>query len=186
MNLILVGFMASGKTSAGRRIGRRLGFRFMDTDQFIESEQGTTISEIFDIGSEEYFRGLEVQLLNRIQSLDNYIFATGGGILATDGNMAQLKLLGTVVFLNADIEGIIQRLESDTRRPMLQGENFRERVTELLARRMPGYLESDVVIDTAGKTPNQVAGEVIHRVGDFRRLVAQSTDSQILTQPNTE
>jgi shikimate kinase len=156
--------MASGKTSVGRRVAKRLGFRFLDMDQFIEQEQGRTIASIFAAEGEPHFRALETALLGRLTHHDNTVFSCGGGIVTTPGNLELLKQVGVVVFLNADPEDIIRRLEHDTRRPKVKGGDLRERVTTLLAERMPLYAQADIVIHTLGKTPNQVAGEVIGKV----------------------
>ena len=164
MNVVLVGFMASGKSSVGKRVARRLGYNFLDTDHFIEAELGCSISEIFSIQGEPYFRKLETRLLQNLPRLENHVIATGGGIVTTPGNMALLKHIGVVVFLNADIEDIISRLERDTRRPMVQGGELRERVTTLLDKRLDLYREADVMVNTAGRSVNQTAGEVLRMV----------------------
>ncbi|HEX9841229.1 MAG TPA: shikimate kinase, partial [bacterium] len=166
MNVVLVGFMASGKSSVGKRAARRLGYNFLDTDHFIEAELGCSISEIFSIQGEPYFRQLETRLLQNLPRLENHVIATGGGIVTTPGNMALLKRIGTVVFLNADVEDIIARLERDTRRPMVQGGDLRERVTTLLAKRLALYQEADAVVSTAGRSVNQTASEVLRVVAE--------------------
>lgn len=169
MNLVLVGFMASGKSSIGRRVARRLGFRFTDTDHFIEDEAGTTIPEIFEHEGEAGFRRRESRLLERLHRLDGYVFATGGGIVTPPGNVERLRRLGLVIFLKADPEDILRRLEHDTRRPLMaDADDRRERVMRLLAERLPLYEQAHIVIETRGKTPNQVAGEVIRRVSAWR------------------
>ena len=169
MNIVLIGFMASGKTSVGRRVAKRLGYRFMDTDQLIESEQGRAIADIFAAEGEPHFRGLETQLLARLRRCDNHVFSTGGGIITTPGNLELLKRIGVVVFLKADLEDILRRLEHDKRRPKVQGGDLRTKVTTLHGERLPLYQQADVVIETLGKTPNLVAGEVIRRATGFRR-----------------
>jgi len=164
MNIVLVGFMASGKTSVGRRVAKRLGYRFMDMDQFIEKEQGRTISDIFAKEGEAHFRALETALLRRMLHQENTVISCGGGIVTTSGNIDLLKQIGITVFLNADPEDILRRLEHDTRRPKVQGGDLRERVITLLGQRMPLYQQADLSIHTLGKTPNQVAGELIGKV----------------------
>lgn len=175
MNIVLIGFMASGKTSVGRRVAKRLGFRFMDSDHFIESEQGCTISEIFEKQGEAAFRALETALLHRLRRLDNYVLATGGGIVTTPGSLPLLKEVGAVVFLKADPEDILRRLENDKRRPKVQGGDLRTKVMNLLAGRMPLYEQADLIIETIGKTPNQVAGEVLRLATGFRRATPTVT-----------
>jgi shikimate kinase len=177
MNVVLIGFMASGKTSVGRRVAKRLGYRFMDTDQFIESQQGRAIGDIFATEGEPYFRALETRLLRRLRAFTNYVFSTGGGIITTPGNLELLKQIGAVVFLKADPEEILRRLQHDKRRPKVQGGDLRATVLSLLGERLPLYERADVVIETLGKTPNQVAGEVIRLAAGFRRPLASPNGS---------
>jgi len=161
MNLILVGFMASGKSAVGRRLAHRLGYGFVDTDQVIEEQIGCSIAMIFEQKGEPYFRKLESALAANLSSLHNYIISTGGGMIATPGNLEALKKAGRLVFLNADLEDILERLQRDTNRPKAQGEDLRERMGKLLEARMPYYTQSDYIINTHGKSVNRVAGEVL-------------------------
>jgi shikimate kinase len=169
VNLVLVGFMASGKSSVGRRVARRLGYRFIDTDQFIEGELGCTIADLFAQKGEAHFRDLEARLARRLSLLTNTVIATGGGMPVTPGNWDALHKAGVVVFLNADVEEILQRLERDTRRPKVQGGDLREKVLRLHGERLPVYAQADVSVNTKGKAVNRVAGEVIRLLGDAIR-----------------
>jgi len=176
MNVVLIGFMASGKSSVGRRVARRLGYRFLDTDRFIESELGCTVAELFATKGEAYFRELEFRLARRLSALTNTVIATGGGMPAAPGNLAALKAAGIVVFLNAAVEEIVQRLERDTRRPKVQGGELKEKVLHLHAARLPLYAQADVIVDTAGKSVNRVAGDVI-------RLTAEALHARTASAP---
>ena len=167
MNVIMVGFMGSGKTAVGRRLAQRLGYVFLDTDHFIETQLGKSINEVFAQEGEAYFRRLESALAGRLSALNNYVVSTGGGMVATPGNMELLRAAGTVVFLDADQEEIIRRLERDTKRPMLKGHELRERVERLLGERRHFYEMAHVQVETKGKTVNRVAGEVIRQLGAF-------------------
>jgi shikimate kinase len=169
MNVVLIGFMASGKTSVGRRLARRLGYRFVDTDHFIEQELGCTIAELFDSRGEPYFRELEARLARRLAQLDNAVISTGGGFAITPGNLELLKQAGPVIFLKASLEDILQRLERDTRRPKLKEGELRETVTRLLDERLPRYAQADFTVETAQKGMNRVAGEIIRLVAGFQR-----------------
>ncbi len=135
MNVVLVGFMGSGKTAVGRRIAHRLGYTLLDTDQFIEDQVGCTIAQLFEVQGEAYFRELETRLTAHLHKLDNHVISTGGGMLIAPGNPERLRAAGRTVFLNADPEEIMQRLERDTRRPKLKGGELRETVARLLAER---------------------------------------------------
>jgi shikimate kinase len=172
MNFVLVGFMASGKTSVGRRVARRLGYRFLDTDHFIESELGCTIAELFERKGEAHFRALEARLARRLSALTNTVISTGGGMPVPPENVAALRAAGIVIFLNADVDEIVQRLERDTRRPKVQGGDLREKVLRLHGERLPFYRLADVIVDTKGKSVNRVAGDVIRLAGDALRARA--------------
>ena len=166
MNLILVGFMASGKTTIGRRLSRRLGYSFLDTDQFIESEIGCSVADIFSIQGEAYFRDLESRLAQRLHRLTNTVIATGGGIMMTTGNIGHLRRTGTLVFLKAAPEDLLKRLERDTRRPKVQAGELEETVERLLAERLPVYEQSDLTIETHGKSINRVCGEILRLIAE--------------------
>lgn len=169
MNVALIGFMGSGKTSVGRRLARRLGYRFVDTDHFIEQELGCTVSELFASKGEAHFRELETRLARRLARLDNTVIATGGGFPITPGNLEYLKQAGPVIFLKASLEDILQRLERDTRRPKLKEGNLRETVTRLLEERMPRYAQADFTVETGQKGMHRVAGEIIRLIAGFHR-----------------
>ncbi|HKJ00130.1 MAG TPA: shikimate kinase [bacterium] len=164
MNVVLIGFMASGKTSVGRRLSQRLGYSFLDTDQFIETEMGCSIADLFAIQGEAYFRDVESRLAERLHRLQNTVISTGGGLPITPGNLERLRRAGTVVFLKASLEDIVKRLERDTRRPKAQGGDLRETVTRLLADRLPIYEQADLVVESHGKGVNRVCGEIIRHL----------------------
>jgi shikimate kinase len=166
MNVVLIGFMASGKSAVGRRVARRLGYRFLDTDRFIETEMGCTIAELFASKGEAHFRELESRLARRLVALSNTVIATGGGMPIAPGNLDALKKAGIVVFLNAAVEEILNRLERDTRRPKVQGGDLKETVLRLHGERLPVYSQADVVVDTKGLSVNHVAGDVIRLVAE--------------------
>lgn len=177
MNLVLIGFMASGKSSIGKRVARRLGYRFVDTDDVIESEMGCSVSDIFAIQGEAYFRSLETRLIQNLRQLQNHVLATGGGIVTTPGNMDLLKQIGIVIFLNAEPKDILTRLERDTRRPMVQGENLEERVFGLLEQRMPLYSEADLIVKATRGSVNQTAGEVVRHIVAYQNEHTPVPDS---------
>jgi shikimate kinase len=167
MNVVLIGFMASGKTSVGRRLAQRLGYSFLDTDQFIESELGCTIAEVFSIQGEAYFRELESRLAVRLRDLANTVVSTGGGMPITPGNLERLRAAGAVVFIKAELADILKRLERDTRRPKVQGGDLHETVTRLLGERLPTYEQADLVVESKSKGVNRVCGEIIRYLGNL-------------------
>jgi shikimate kinase len=158
-NIILIGFMGSGKTCVGEYLAKLLAYGFQDTDQLIEEKTGDSINQIFSIHGEEYFRKLETDLLKEmIPGLEDTVLSTGGGLPIRDENSVLLKELGFVVFLKTSKETTVARLQGDSSRPLLQGAELEERVERMLALRTPIYEKTahDMVI-TDGKTVEEIA-----------------------------
>lgn len=148
-NIILIGFMGSGKTTVGIKLSYRLHIPVEDTDKIIEKRQGQSISEIFEMRGEEAFRSMETQLLTEI-SRRGYrrLISVGGGTPLKAQNRELLKKCGTVVYLRAKPETIYRRLKGDTVRPLLQCENPGERIRKLLEERREAYEScADIIID---------------------------------------
>lgn len=139
-NIILIGFMGSGKTSIGKLLARELSFEFIDTDEEIEKEENLKISKIFDEFGEEYFRDLETNYIRKlIPSSKSLIVSTGGGLPLRDCNAKILRELGIVVYLKAKKDTIVNRVKEDNTRPLLKSNDLEERVDSLLELRDPSY-----------------------------------------------
>lgn len=138
-NIILIGFMGSGKSSVGRLIAGRLGFQFLDTDALIVQRAGREIAEIFASEGEERFRELETGALESLAHRERCVIATGGGVVLRERNRELLRELGFVVLLTATEEVIFERVSRNAKRPLLQTANPRETVTAMLAARQPAY-----------------------------------------------
>lgn len=149
-NIILIGFMGSGKSSVGKLLASRINYNFMDTDELIEVKQGTTISEIFSTNGEEYFRDLETDLLLSLKDkMTKTVLSTGGGMPIKDKNIELLGNMGHVIYLRASQGTIIERVLGDTKRPLLKGNNLKETVERLLTPRILHYERAaDIIIDT--------------------------------------
>ncbi len=141
-NIVLVGFMGSGKSSIGRSMAKRLGFQFLDTDQLVVERSGSTIPRIFAERGEEAFRTLETEAIESLRHFSRCIIATGGGAVVRERNRRLLRELGFVVCLTASEEVIYERVTRNTKRPLLQTENPRETLHELLATRRVLYEEA--------------------------------------------
>lgn len=161
-NIILIGFMGSGKTSVGRRLADRISFQFIDTDEEIEKEQKVSISRIFEEKGESYFRDLETECIqNGLADVTHAVISTGGGLPMRDENAAILKELGLVVYLNATKESIIRRVKGDTNRPILAGEDLEMKVERLLLDRKEKYEKAaHVVIQTDQKNFVEIINEI--------------------------
>jgi 3-dehydroquinate synthase len=160
-NIILIGFMGSGKDGVGREISRRSSLAFVSTDRMIELTENRRINDIFQQNGEAYFRHLEKRALRSICGLQNSVIATGGGMVIDEKNRKQLSNLGIVVHLYVDAETVRQRLRNDKTRPLLKEGDAVER---LLSERRESYDFADIVIDTRSKTPGQIAGDILSKV----------------------
>jgi shikimate kinase len=167
--IYLIGYRGAGKTSVARQLAGRLDWPWIDADEALETRVGQTIQSIFAKEGEPTFRELEAALLRRLCMEDHRIIATGGGVVLRGDNRAYIKKTGRVVWLTADAETLWQRLLKDlttaSRRPPLTIGGLAE-VKELLQQRTPLYQEcADLTIDTAGRTPDEIAATILHEFG---------------------
>jgi shikimate kinase/3-dehydroquinate synthase len=160
-NLILTGFMGTGKTVVGQAVAERLGRWFVDMDAVIERQAGKPVSAIFRDEGEPAFRRLEAALCGELSSERNLVIATGGGALVAEANRAALGETGLLICLDAPVDVILQRLERADDRPLLAGPDRRARVEALLAQRAVAYATIPHHIDTAGLAVEQVVERVI-------------------------
>jgi shikimate kinase len=164
-NIFLVGPMGAGKTTIGRHLATLLHRRFVDVDHEIEKRTGVTIPVIFEIEGEAGFRRRESTLVDELSRDEGIVLATGGGAVLMEENRRVLKERGTVVYLQADIETLVERTRRDRNRPLLQTEDPRGKIEELLRQREPIYREvADVVVDTGQRAPSSVARDVAMRL----------------------
>lgn len=165
-NIILTGFMGSGKTSVGIRLSYRQRRTMVDTDKEIERLYHMTVSEIFEKLGEEEFRNMETRYLEKLLAgSGNQIISTGGGLPMREGNRELLKRLGTVVYLRVRPETVCIRLSSDTSRPLLQGDDREEKVKRLLEKRAPVYESAaDITIDVDEKTTDMIVDEILKKL----------------------
>jgi shikimate kinase len=162
-NVILIGFMGSGKTTTGEVLSRKLGIPVSDTDAMIEKRENMSVNEIFDRYGENAFRDMETELLLSLQSDPRKrILSAGGGMPVREINRKLMKKLGTVIYLQADSQTLLERLAGDTSRPKLKGGDLFSRITSLMAQREAIYLSaSSIRVRTDGKTPEEVAEEIL-------------------------
>jgi shikimate kinase len=146
--LILVGLMGAGKTRVGRRLAERLGLPFVDTDHEIENETGKTIAELFTQIGEPAFREGERRLIARLMHRPASIIATGGGAFMDPRTRAAMLEQGLVVWLRADLETLVARTARNNKRPLLQGVDRAEKLSELMTLRYPIYAEAHLTVDS--------------------------------------
>ena len=152
-NVVLIGFMGCGKSTIGIKLSYRLRRVVEDTDKLIERRQKRSISEIFAVEGESYFRDLETQTLNDLTAdKGSKIISVGGGTPVREENRKLLRKLGRVVYLRVQPETVCERLKGDTTRPLLQGDNPQEKVRTLMESRKDAYEScADLIIDVDDK-----------------------------------
>lgn len=161
-NIVLIGFMGSGKTTVGLRLARELDMDFIDTDAYIEEQAGKKISEIFNEDGEDTFRNLETEvLMNFRNTVKNTVFSTGGGMPLKKENASLLKEIGTVFYLTASNQVIYDRVKNSVNRPLLQRENSYETICELMRERTPSYESvADIVVNTNSNHFKEVVEDI--------------------------
>ena len=169
-NLIITGFMGTGKTVVGQEIARRLGREFVDMDALVEAREGRTIANIFARQGEAHFRQLEAALCRELAARTGLVIATGGGALICDANREVLSASGPVVCLIASPDEILRRLEATKDRPLLDAPDRGVRIAALLAERADAYRRIPLQVDTTGLTLAQVVGQVMAVAGTSSRI----------------
>jgi len=157
-NIFLIGPMGSGKTSLGRRVAPKLGYRFIDVDEELERRCGVEVAVIFDIEGEQGFRERESKLLAEIAAGRGQLIATGGGSVLAEHNREVIRANGMVVWLKTTVDQQIRRLERDKRRPLLAAPDRRQRLSGMAADRNPVYASlADVVFESQNRPLVQMA-----------------------------
>jgi shikimate kinase len=159
-NVILVGFMGAGKSSVGRILATTLGRCFVETDDMITAAEGRPIPEIFAEKGEAHFRALEDETVRLVALKRGDVIATGGGLPCGEGRAEALRAIGTVVWLSGDFGTLYERALRGGDRPMLSGRT-RGQAEALYEARKPFYGKADLVVDTTGLNPDQVAARVV-------------------------
>lgn len=159
-NIVLIGFMGTGKTSIGKLLAKKLGYRFIDTDTMIEEESSKSITEIFDFHGEDYFRKLERDVAARVSKEQKSVISTGGGIVLNAENMQRLSSTGTIICLKGHPDVLLSRLGQSRHRPLLAGANPLELITKKLESRRHLY-NGDLNLDTSFLSPDEVVNRII-------------------------
>ena len=173
-NIILGGFMATGKSSVGRRLAIVLGYDFLDLDTLIAAEEGMPISQLFTTRGEKSFRALETRMVERVAGRTGCVVATGGGTIVNPRNLETLKRSGVVVALTADPDTILARIGPTEDRPMLWGGDKRERVRLLLEQRAEAYAKADLIVDASARTIDHVVNHILEFLS-LHHVIARRT-----------
>ena len=164
INVFLIGMMGAGKTTVGRLVADKLGYRFVDTDDLIERVAGKTINEIFAEDGEDAFRELEAQVLSEISAYTKLTIATGGGIILRQLNWSYLHH-GLIIWLDAPVNVLVERLQNDNTRPLLQETDPEQALQKLLDQRRKLYAEADLHISIKGnETSEQLVSQILTEI----------------------
>lgn len=163
-NIVLTGFMGTGKTAVGRELSNLLGWKFIDIDDEIVKAQNLSISDIFNTYGESAFRDLETEMIRETAKNNNIIISTGGGAILRQGNIDLLSSNSVIVCLTARPETILARTSKSSKRPLLNVDDPLKRIKDLMESREPFYKKTDLMIDTETKTPLQIAGEILEKI----------------------
>jgi len=164
MNIVLIGMRGSGKTTVGKILAQKLGREFIEMDELITRKAGFGIPEIVEKQGWEKFREIEEEVTGEAAGRDNIINASGGGVVTRENNIIKLKKSGVLVWLQADIDTLVNRIGEDAERPpLVEGRSQREDMEITLKERKPLYQQAaDLTINTGNKTPEEVADLVIN------------------------
>ena len=166
-NIILIGPMGSGKTSAGRMLAKEMGYAFADTDEEVTKRTGVSIAYIFDVEGEEGFRKRECLALKECLNDNNTILSTGGGIVLSKENRDLLQDRGKVVYLQTSIRFQVKRTASTNNRPLLQNKDPEETLEKLMLTRAPLYEEiADITIMTDNKSLQEMSKEIQRAINE--------------------
>ena len=159
-NIVLVGFMGTGKTAVAKRLAHELKMKYIATDDIIEKREKKPVNDIFANDGEPYFRKVEKEVVENVSSMSGVVVATGGGVVLDNENMENLRKNGVVISLNATPEEILERTKSYAHRPLLNVPDPLGKIKELLKERAPYYEKADYQVDTSGKALKGIVEEV--------------------------
>ncbi|WP_085831952.1 shikimate kinase [Clostridium merdae] len=166
-NIVLCGFMGSGKTTVGQVLAQKSGRRFFDLDQYIEQQKGKTVTQIFAEQGEEGFRKLETEAARELSALKGLVIATGGGAVLSEENVSILSKNGVIIHMEASLGAVESRLNGVNDRPLLQRDDRQEFLRILYAKRIPLYRAASHLSVDANLKPDSVAEQIIQKANSF-------------------
>jgi shikimate kinase len=160
-NLYLTGFMGTGKSSIGRELAKALRYRFIDSDRWIEKNEGMKIPRIFAEKGEEWFRQCERQFIEQGHPSEGCVVACGGGLVVPEGMRELVEQRGILVALFASPETVLERTSRNKNRPLLNVENPGAKIRELMEQRLPVYRQINLAVSTDGRSFSEVRDAVL-------------------------
>lgn len=178
-NIFLIGFMGSGKTTVANYLSKTYGMQTEEMDNAISRQEGMSISDIFAVHGEAYFRGLETELLIKMQKKENIVVSCGGGVPMREENVAEMKKSGSIILLKASPETIYERVKDNHERPLLEGNKNIAYISELMEKRREKYeAAADFVVDTDGKKISVIAQEIMQKLSKWNRGDKEDTEKE--------
>lgn len=159
-NIVILGFMGTGKTAVAKKIANDLRMQFVETDSIIEEREGISINEIFSAKGEPYFRKVEADVVKELSNKKGLVISAGGGVVLNPDNIKELQKNCILICLNATPEEIYKRVQDEKHRPLLKVNDPLKKIKDLLNYRKPYYNKIKLQIDTTGKSIEDVVGEV--------------------------
>jgi shikimate kinase len=160
MNIYLVGFMGTGKSSVGCQLAKERGWNFIDLDELVELKEQRRIVDIFTKDGEAYFRKIEKNILKQVSTQKKFVVACGGGVVLDKENIKLMKKTGMMICLYASPEQILKRVSLNNDRPLLNVDKPQKRIELLLKMRAPYYMQADKIIDTSNFSVKQVVKKI--------------------------
>ena len=160
-NIFLTGFMGAGKSTVGHALATLTGCSFYDLDSLIVDKEQRSIADIFKTDGEEYFRNCETNVLSALNEEKNAVYATGGGIVLREENRSLMRGTGRVIYLRTRWDTLCERLKDSVDRPLVDPAKGWYDLEQLWLHRKPLYHDADLVVDTDGVTPRQIAEKIV-------------------------
>ncbi|MGE4357765.1 MAG: shikimate kinase [Candidatus Omnitrophota bacterium] len=160
-NIVLVGFMGTGKTTVAKELAKLLKYEYVSLDSLIEEREKKSIPQIFAEHGEDYFRDVESKIVKEVSEKEYLVIDAGGGVVLRQENVINLKKKGLIICLKAEPEVIWERVKNYSHRPLLNVPNPRERIAELLKIREPYYAQADYFLDTSRLTVQEVVEGIL-------------------------
>ena len=168
-NIFLIGFMGSGKSTISEYFCTAYGMEKVEMDRLIAEREGMSISSIFEVHGEEYFRNLETALLKELQTKQNVVVSCGGGTPMREVNVAEMKKNGKVVLLTASPQTIYERVKDSHDRPLLENHKDVPYIAQLMEKRREKYeAASDIIVHTDGKNRMQICEEIVAKLSNTK------------------
>jgi shikimate kinase len=160
-NIVLVGFMGTGKSAVGKLLAKKLNMDFLESDEMIETREKMSVKDIFEKKGEPYFRLVEKEVVKEASSRKNLVISAGGGAIVDEANLKTLKNSGIIICLKASPEIILKRTKDLKTRPLLNVPDPKKQIEDLLKKREPYYNKADYSIETDNLSVDEVVAKVM-------------------------